>query len=647
MQVIHHLWKGRRVRVAGVLEQIAIECPDDLAAIYRDHWELVYKRCYATLQDHEAALDATQDVFLQGLNSFDQIRHDVLRGLLDLARTISYERKRRPTREVALAEPLHANGRGDDPAEIAERHRVLDAVWAGLSPVERRYVADKFAGFSFEEIAQRNRRALGTVSSNLARAREHARRMREPLLPTALGLALWRKLTDASRRARNVVQDGSVAAAAQPVGSLTVSLTLAGLIAGAVPAMSGVAQPARAVASASGVAPGLDIAPGTMQAGEIVGQTVHATTATAQTPGGGGRSAGPALPNLLPSGSASSETPEDTRITSATPSPNYDQDHTIVALGYGHRCACPDVLMSTDGGATWVAAQGPPGGDQIVLSPTFPADPTIYVGYSNGGGGSKVSDYSAKAFGQRFTPMAGAPTGALTPAAGFDRGDDRIVISNATGAWSYDADTAAVTPLLIETASIPPSVATPFHAVDSGVIVMTTAQALSPGEVHTDVPTSNGEVLWACPPARPCTRISSVSLPSGAQIVASPSFSADRTVLAYGNGQLLASSDAGTSFTALGLPSPNLAPTFLDVAASAGGVALWATIPQGSHWALIAKPGLGSAWREVDGSNATITDMGGRVVVADAQRVLFLLAQGGLLCSVNGGVTWGARCPAA
>jgi len=654
MQVIQHLWRRRRVRIAGVLDQVAVDTPDDLAAIYRDYWELVYKRCYATLQDHEAASDATQDVFEQALTSFEAIRHDVVRGLMDLARTISYERKRRPKREVSLAEltltgQAPARGSDNDPAEIAEQHRVLHAVWSALSPVERRYVADKFAGFSFEEIARRRGRALGTVSSNLARAHEHARKMREPLLPGILALAAWRRLTELSRRARNAAQSGSVAAAAQPVGSFTVSLTLAGLVAGAVPAVATASSgfPHRAVAmmvptNANGAAAG------TLQAGLAVGSLPHATSATASAPRGQ-TGAGPAgsstLSHLGLPGSAMTETPEDTEISSATPSPNYQQDHTIVALGHGDQCSCRVLLLTNDGGATWLAQTGAPAGDQIVLSPTFPQDSSIFVGYATGVG--TTSDYWTPGFGQRFVPLLGAPAGSLTLPAGFDRGDNRIIVSTPNEVWSYSWPSASLQPLLVEPARSTPAVATAYGSPDTGVMVLTTTEAFDPHQPFDAVASGGGETLWACAAGQPCRRSATLPLPAGAGLVASPRFAADHAVVAYGPGRMAASSDSGTTFAEIALPSSNVPPIDVRFAPSSSGPALWVTTPRGAGWALMRRPSLSSPWQEADGGNPAIIAEGGRIVVIEAQRLLYLLAQGGLLCSVNGGVTWEARCPAA
>ena len=650
MQVIQHLWRRRRVRTAGVLDRVAVDCPDDLAAIYRDYWELVYRRCQATLRDDEAAMDATQDVFEQALNNFDAIRHDVVRGLMDLARTISYERKRRPTREVSLADlelEGHPAPRIDDPAEIAERHRVLHTVWSGLSPVERRYVADKFAGFSFEEIARRNRRALGTVSSNLARAHEHARRMRDPVLPGVLALAVWRRLTELSRRTRNAAQNGSVAAAAQPVTSFTVSLTIAGVIAGAVPA---------AVSASSAMAPmgarALMVptnsdggATGTLQAGLAVAGGTPGTAAAAA--GWQGASAGPAGGSLVQGdglrGSPMVETPEDTEINAAAPSPNYDRDHTIVALGHGDTCNCRVLLVTTDGGATWSAHQGAPDGDQLVLPPTFPQDPTIFIGNKNGSG--STVDYWTRDGGKTYSSLQ-APAGAITLPSGFDEGDKRVILATPEGVWAYAWPSGRLTPLLVEPATATPSATAPLSS-SAGVFVMTSAQAFDPEAPVGTTPATSGLTLWTCPPGRRCTRTSTVPLTQQGWLAASPGFATDHTLVAFAIGQLVASTDSGSTFSAIGLPSSDASPRDVRLTAVPGGDEVWMTVSRAGGWALVTRSSLSAPWREADAGNRAIVSQPGEVVVVKAQRLLYLLAQGGLLCSVNAGVTWEARCPTA
>jgi len=643
MQVIHQLWKGRRVRVAGVLDQVAVDCPDDLAGIYQQYWELVYRRCYATLKDHEAALDATQDVFVHALHSFEDIQNDVVRGLVDLARTISYERKRRPSREVMLAEPPRNGHAADDPAEIAESHRMLASVWSGLSDVERRYLADKFAGFSFEEIARRNRRALGTVSSNLARAREHARRMREPLLPGVLALAAWRRLTDLSRRARSVASDTSLAAAAQPVGTFTVSLTVASIIAGAVPATSAAlaAAPRSHLALAAAGLPDIDA--GTTMAGALVGQKVQVASQSSVARPSSQTQGTSALPGILPSRPASAETPDDMQVSTATPSPNYDRDHTIVALGRGAGCACQALLMTTDGGATWQATSAPPRGDQIVLPPAFPQDPAIYVGYSSGQAG--LTNFWSPHFGAPFEKLDGLPSGELSLPAGFDSGDPRVFASTPTGVWSRNLATGSLQPQLVETQDATPATATPLRDPSLGLLALTSSQAL--GATASSLSTGNSDTLWSCPPAQSCTALGTVPLLPGARLVVSSHVGGDGTILAYQTGSLYASTDGGHSFSAIDMPWNHAMFDALMATPTASGVALWSVVPRGSGFAVMVKPSLSAPWVEADGGNRGITAAGGSLVVVGAQRQLFFPAQGGLLCSVNGGVTWEARCPSA
>jgi RNA polymerase sigma factor (sigma-70 family) len=644
MTVVHPLWKGRRVRVAGALDQVEVASRDDLAAIYRDYWDLVYRRCYGTLQDREAALDATQDVFVHALNCFEDIRHDIVRGLVDLARTLSYERKRRPAREVSLPNPAGARRAADDPTEIAERHDVLGAVWAGLSPLERRYLADRFAGFSFEEIARRNRRALGTVSSNMARAREHARRMREPMLPSLLGLALWRRLTDLSRRARSAAHSSSLAAAAQPVQTLTISLTLAGLVAGGVPGMLPAAIPAAAgLATVSAL--GGDVVGGGAGAARVGATSIPpAMTTTASSPRTPQRGA-PSTRSTLPLAPATAETPEDTTISSATPSPNYASDHTIIALGYGHACQCNVLLRSTDGGASWTAKAGPPRGDELVLPPDYPHDSRIFVGYAEQVMGA--TDYWAAKFGDLFQSLP-LPGGGLALAAGFDSGDPRIIASAYDDLWSLQWGSGAPTPLVVDASGVgAPSVAAPVGDVATGVLAMTSPNAVTPGTVTSAIDTSPGLKLWACPPAESCHVTGDVALPTGARLTASPEYAGDKTLLAYTTDQALLSSDGG-AFEATTLPQSH---AYIDRAAlgfaESGSVPVWMLIDQANRFELEFESSPSGPWRSLDINLPQSTSGIGYIVPVGPQRVIYTSPATGFLCTADDGLSWSTRCPSA
>jgi len=645
--VVHHLWKGRRVRVAGALDQVAVASPDELAAIYELYWDLVYRRCHATLRDEEAALDTTQDVFLNALKSFEDIRHDIVRGLMDLARTLSYERRRRPAREVTLAHPRSAE-RADDPAEIAERHDVLDAVWSGLSPVERRYLADKFAGFSFEEIARRNRRALGTVSSNLARAREHARRMREPMLPAVLGMAGWRRLTDFSRRLRSAAQSSTTSAAAAPVQTLTLSLTVAGLLAGAAPGVSSPAVPASiglpalAALTADAGSPATATGLGSVAGGRpatAVAPPGGATTTTAPT------AADPPVGPALPLVSADQETPEDTQIVDATPSPNYAQDNTIVALGHGRACACNLIMQSTDGGASWTSRQGPPDGEQVVLPPDYPRDPRIFVGYAQGRAGA--SDYWSPAFGEKFATLP-LPAGPLALAPGFDKGDQRVIVSALYGVWSYDLSTLAEQPLIVDrSTSNAAGIVAPTGAISEGILAVTSAAATATGVPPDALGSAQGMKLWECPPAAACSLTGTVPLGTNAHLVASPDFESDATLLAYTSARMVLSQDGGRTFESVALPP---GATYVDAVTVGypvnGTLPVWAVVRRGHTTALEMAGGAAGPWTQIAAPVPQVAG-DGHITPLAASRLIYLSPTTGFMCTADNGLSWHTRCPGA
>ena len=301
--------------------------------------------------------------------------------------------------------------------------------------------------------------------------------------------------------------------------------------------------------------------------------------------------------------------------------------------------------MSTDGGATWNAEAAPPAGNQIVLSPKFPEDPAIFIGYSNGSG--TFGDYWSRGFGQPFSLLPGAPAGSLALPAGFDAGDNRIIVANATGAWSYDMASGVVRALLLDPANATPSLATPAGRTDLGVLVMTSSQAVGPSDGVRATALGPAEIVWACPAVRACSQVASVNLPAGAHLVASPAFASDQGMAAFGSSALLTSVDGAGSFNPVSLPAGALTTSYVTLSPASHAEAQWATVQTAGGWQLLAKASLDAAWRDIDAGDAAITEQGGHLVVVGSQRLLFLLAQGGLRCSVNGGVTWEARCPAA
>jgi DNA-directed RNA polymerase specialized sigma24 family protein len=644
MAMAQHLWKGRRVRVAGVLEQVAVRRPEELAEIYGEYFDLVYRRCHATLQDREAALDATQDVFVQALNSFEQVRHDIVRELLDLARTLSYERRRRPAREVPAANPC-ASARAEDPAEIAERHGVLDAVWSGLSPTERRYVADKFAGYSFEEIARRNRRALGTVSSNLDRAYKHARRMRQPMLPGLLGLLGWRRLHDLGRRARAAATSPYASLAAQPVQSLTLTVAIAGMLGGVgaaatLPHAPGPTAPVMA-AQPSTDHDALQVAGAGPLASGGGGTPIAYSSGSNAAPRTGG-----SLLALPLGGSAESETPEDSTIFTVTPSPHYAQDHTLVALGTGHSCNCQVIMRSTDGGATWHTAPGPKTGTQIVLPPNYPNDSRIYVGDGNGFSAGGI--YWTARWGDTFSPIAGVPAGTLAVSSGFDSGDPRLFVASTQGLLSYDTSSGIVNTLIVNPlGGAQAAVGTAWGAPQTGIFALTNSKAFSPSAPTDSATAPQGTSVWICPPGGMCHRTATIVNAVMWQLSVSRNFAVDHTLSIDSGTQFLVSRDAGRTFSAVATPAAvNGGELTVDSDGSAS-VVLWLVAQLRSQtWTILRSGTVGQTWSGTT-SNAALASRGGALVPVSVDRTIVELPQGGLLCSVNNGASWATRCPAA
>ncbi|HKB48265.1 MAG TPA: hypothetical protein VKC57_11250, partial [Ktedonobacterales bacterium] len=364
---------------------------------------------------------------------------------------------------------------------------------------------------------------------------------------------------------------------------------------------------------------------------------------------GGGGSAPPAgaaagLPVVL--ASAATETPEDTQIYTATPSPSYAQDHTILALGRGQSCACNVLLRSTDGGATWTSTAGVASGDQLVLPPDYPRDPRIFVGYAYQAPG--LNNWWAASFGESFRALSG-PAGSIALPAGFDSGDPRVIVSALSGIWSVDMATQVSRPLLLDTRQGgTPALATPLGADGTGVLAVTSSQAVAPGAVGDLAAPSQARTLWECPPRSPCRARSAVPLKLDALLTISPAFAVDNTLLAYTWSGAVLSRDGGASFAPVNVPvSATRIVFFAFGEASAAATPMWMVVQRSNGFGLEFSPNLNGTWHEVDHGMSQITGGPGYVVALAPHRDLYLSTSAGLLCTVNDGGTWSSRCPAA
>jgi DNA-directed RNA polymerase specialized sigma24 family protein len=302
----------------------------------------------------------------------------------------------------------------------------------------------------------------------------------------------------------------------------------------------------------------------------------------------------------------SQETPNDSRMISVTPSPHYQDDHTIVALGLGNSCACPVLFRSTDGGADWSATLQAAIGSQVMLPPDYPADPRIFIGQDPG---AARPAWVSAGWGQPFAPVP-IPPGRLGMAG------SQIISASRGAVWSLRG--AVLSPI----ASYQGTLAAALTGSPEGVFILVPANTIVPG--HAPQPTPS---LLACTPD--CSLLGPVPVPGVGQIAVR-----DQTIVATAQGHLVMSRNAGRSFADVTPPGWSGDPQSL----ATDGTALWAVVgAQATRllrldggWTTISVPAPSSV-RAV----ATVT----------SSRVLALLADGDIRCSVDSGRDWTANCP--
>jgi RNA polymerase sigma-70 factor, ECF subfamily len=165
---------------------------DDLMA---RHQTRVFNLCLWLLRDHDAACDATQDVFIRAFRGLPNFRGDCAfstwlhRIAVNVAGDAATKRRRAPmpltefenddNPAPEIAAPAH-----DNPSETVTRHERRRAVREALAalPEHHRLVLVLFdiQGYAYDEIAEILELPMGTVKSRLNRARAALRDRLEP-----------------------------------------------------------------------------------------------------------------------------------------------------------------------------------------------------------------------------------------------------------------------------------------------------------------------------------------------------------------------------------------------------------------------------------------------------------------------------------
>ncbi len=159
----------------------------DLAAVYRQHHDLVWRSLRALGVDAALTDDATQDVFIvvqRRLADYDG-RTPIRRWVLGIARNIALKYRERSSRAARRLRPLEEEGQPEPldpkrdaaPSEEAlaqrEAAKVVERFIEGLDPAKRAvFVLSEVEGMTAPEIGEVLGLKINTVYSRLRVARQ-------------------------------------------------------------------------------------------------------------------------------------------------------------------------------------------------------------------------------------------------------------------------------------------------------------------------------------------------------------------------------------------------------------------------------------------------------------------------------------------
>jgi RNA polymerase sigma-70 factor (ECF subfamily) len=168
-------WTDVGGREASLIQRCAVRDEDACAELVTEHQRMVYQLSLNLLNDHNEALDLSQEVFLRvfrTIHSFrgqSSLRTWIYRIVVNQARNRQRIQDHGDLPEVVSSGPDRLVGQ----KQLAERIRVaLDNL-----PFDQKtaIVLREIDGLSYEEIGFSLGIAVGTVKSRLARAREGLR----------------------------------------------------------------------------------------------------------------------------------------------------------------------------------------------------------------------------------------------------------------------------------------------------------------------------------------------------------------------------------------------------------------------------------------------------------------------------------------
>jgi len=184
-------WTEAGGREASLIQRCAARDEDACAELVSEHQRMVYQLSLNLLNDHNEALDLSQEVFLRVFRTIHAFRGQsalrtwIYRIVINQARNRQrWWRRRHRAQQVSLDQHIQNHGDLPEPdgvgpdrllgqKQLAERIRVaLDKL-----PFDQKtaLVLREIDGLSYDEIGFSLGIAVGTVKSRLARAREALR----------------------------------------------------------------------------------------------------------------------------------------------------------------------------------------------------------------------------------------------------------------------------------------------------------------------------------------------------------------------------------------------------------------------------------------------------------------------------------------
>lgn len=614
----------------GVMERLGRDDVEYMETLFRVHSPAVRHVCLGRLKDPVAADDVVQEVFQRAAVNIDKLRENPLPWLLTVTTRLcvsEFRHRERVSGDLELATVQRPDDVARDPADEVVSSLTVDELMSCLTKAERKVVEAKcLDDMTHLEAGRSLGLSSGTTRQLMLRARRRMRAYAEDREIAGLGLlgdtgarlrGWWLRLRE---RAGGLGRHGTTAerllAGSIPVAALAIALVLIPV------GETSTGHPGKAMVPPIAVAP--TAAP---KALNVVLPTPRSAAPPIALRGPASRISDPLITLLAPH----STRPEDVAVTDMEVSPDYSQDHTILAVGNDSACpaiqSCAPLILSHDGGASWyaLAAQAPAGTSSLLLPLNgFPRGDFYAVS-------SQI--YLMSNWGKTSTPIFPAVASHASLVSNAAR--DVLTVSN-NSLWAVNGSAPALV------AAFPPG----YAASDSSIYLPVRGGVYLQPTLYGVTPLQTAQVLTC---ATTCAHVSAdLGWAMNTSLLASPQVATDGLVVAWSSVGIASSRDAGSTFSAEPLP------------AVGAGIHQLVLVPHGSGQRLVISystqsnrtdrvaysDDLGATWRE--GASPVASGGSIRRMATITTDVLIAAAElpgdpghYGFYCSYDGAASWG------